>query len=124
MNPFTDHYPGGFRRQHPYGNLQPFPGPVNNRHRALSSLRSAKNLNRSTVERVERIEDLDFSVFCTQGTVGVGVFIPMSTVSSLLADSRSTIRDGFDPTIASFFLARCCGAAFVASSSPVSSPPF
>ena len=75
MNPFTDHYPGGFRRQHPYGNLQPSPGPVNNRHRALSSLWSAKNLNRGTVERVERIEDLDFSVFCTQGTVGVGVAI-------------------------------------------------
>jgi len=79
MNPFTDHYSGGFRRQHPYGNLQPLPGTINDRHRALSSLRSAKDLNGSIVERVERIEDLDFSVFCTQGTVGVGVIILMFT---------------------------------------------
>ena len=121
MNPFTDHYPSGFRRQHPYGNLQPLPGTVNDRHRALSSRRSAKDLNGSTVERMERIEDLDFSVFCTQGIVGVGVFIPMSTVSSLPAGSRSTILDGFDPALASCFPARCCVACFVASSSPASS---
>ena len=94
MNPFTDHYLGGFQRQHPYGNLQPFPGPVINRHRALSSLRSAKNLNRCTVERVERIEDLDLSVFCTQGTVGVGVSIPTFTVSFPPAGSRLTTVTG------------------------------
>jgi hypothetical protein len=94
MNPFTDHYPGGFRRQHPYGNLQPLPGPVNNRHRALSSLRSAKDPNGGTVERVERIEDLDFNVFCTQGTVGVGVCIPTFTVSFPPADSRLTTVAG------------------------------
>src|SRR5271167_4550167 len=94
MSPFTDHYPGGFRRQHPYGNLQPLPSPVNNRHRALSSLRSAKDLNGSTAERVKRIEDLDFSVFCTQGTVGVGVCIPTFTVSFPPADSRLTTVTG------------------------------
>jgi hypothetical protein len=31
------------------------------------------------MERVKRIEDLDLSIFCTQGTVGVGVIIRMST---------------------------------------------
>src|SRR5271165_2345587 len=123
MSPFTDHYPGGFRRQHPYGNLQPLPSPVNNRHRALSSLRSAKDLNGSTAERVKRIEDLDFSVFCTQGTVGVGVFIPMFTVSSLPVACRWITPTGFHPALASFFPARCCVACFVASSWPVSSPP-
>ena len=107
MNPFTDHYPGGFRRQHPYGNLQPFPGPVNNRHRAISSLRSAKNLNRCTMERVERIEDLDLGVFCTQGTVGVGVFIPMSTVSSPPVDSRWITPTGSTPATLSFFPSKC-----------------
>jgi hypothetical protein len=80
MNPFADRYAAGFRRQHPYGNLQPLPGPVKDRHRTLSSLRSAKDLKGSTMEGVERIEDLDLSVFCTQGTVGVGVTIPTFTV--------------------------------------------
>src|SRR5256885_15615434 len=88
MNPLTDHYPGGFRRQHPYGNLQPLPGPVKHRDRAISSLRSAKDLNGSTVEGVERIEDMNLTVFCTQGTVGVGVLILTSTVSFLAAASR------------------------------------
>ncbi len=118
MNPFTDHYLGGFRRQHPYGNLQPLPGPVNDRHRAISSLRSAKDLNGSTVERVERIKDLDFSVFCTQGTVGVGVFIPMSIASFPPADSPAITPAGFGLVHASFSLSLYCGAYFVASSSP------
>ena len=94
MNPFTDHYPSGFRRQHPYRNLQPLPGTINDRHRALSSRRSAKDLNGSTVERVERIEDLDFSVFCTQGTVGVGVHTRTSTVSYRVVDYRWITRGG------------------------------
>src|SRR5664280_659422 len=101
MNPFTDHYPGGFRRQHPYGNLQPLPGPVNNRHRALSSLRSAK-ANGGTVERVERIEDLDFNVFCTQGTVGVGVIILMCTAWCRAGDSHPIIDAGLRAVTSSF----------------------
>jgi hypothetical protein len=28
MNPFADDCPGGFRRQHPYRNLQPLAGTV------------------------------------------------------------------------------------------------
>ena len=103
MNPFTDHYSGGFRRQHPYGNLQPLPGTINDRHRALSSLRSAKDLNGSIVERVERIEDLDFSVFCTQGTVGVGVDTRTSTVSCPVVDCRLTTRSGSARHPASFY---------------------
>ena len=94
MDPFTDRYPGGFRRQHPYGNLQPLPSSVNNRHRALSALRSAKDPNGSIVERVERIENLDFSVFCTQGTVGVGVDTRTSTVSYPVVDCRLITRGG------------------------------
>ena len=76
MNPFTDHYPGGFRRQHPYGNLQPLPGPVNDRHRAISSLRSAKDLNGGIVERVERIEDLDLQCLLHSGYCGRGCLHP------------------------------------------------
>ena len=79
MNSFADHYTGGFRRQHPYRNFQSFPSPVNDRHRAVCSFRFAKDPNDNTVEGVKRVEDLDLSVFCTQGTVGVGVIIPIST---------------------------------------------
>jgi hypothetical protein len=103
MNPLTDLYSGGFRRQHPYGNLQPLPGPVNNRHRALSSLWSAKDLNGSIVERVERIEDLDFRVFCTQGTVGVGVDTRTSTVSYPVGDCRLITRGGLARHPTSFY---------------------
>ena len=106
MNPFTDHYPGGFRRQHPYGNLQTFPGPVNNRHRAISSLRSAKDPNRGTVERVERIEDLDFSAFCTQGTVGVGVIILMCIAWCRAGDYQPIIDAGFRAATSSFCRSR------------------
>ena len=79
MSLLADHYLGGFWREHPYGNLQPLPTPVNDRHRAVCSFRFAKDPNDNTVEGVKRVEDLDLSVFCTQGTVGVGVIIPIST---------------------------------------------
>lgn len=46
------------------------------------------------MEGVERIEDLDLSIFRAQGIVGVGVFTPMSTVSFPPADSRWTIVAG------------------------------
>jgi hypothetical protein len=79
MSLLADHYLGGFWREHPYRNLQPLPTPVNDRHRAVFPFRSAKDLNGSALERMKRIEDLDLTIFWTQGIVGVGVFIPMST---------------------------------------------
>src|ERR1700740_2575530 len=79
MSLLADHYLGGFWREHPYGNLQPLPTPVNDRHRAVFPFRSAKDLNGSTLERMKRIEDLDLTIFWTQGIVGVGVFILMFT---------------------------------------------
>ena len=94
MSLFTDHCPGGFRRQHPHRNLQPPPGLVNDGDRAVFPLRSAKDLNGSTLERMKRIEDLDLTIFWTQGIVGVGVFIPTFTVSFPPADSRWTIVAG------------------------------
>jgi len=75
MSLLADHYLGGFRREHPHGNLQPLPTPVNDRHRAVFPFRSAKDLNGSTMERMKRIEDLDLTIFWTQGIVGVGVLI-------------------------------------------------
>jgi hypothetical protein len=94
MSLLADHYLGGFWREHPYGNLQPLPTPVNDRHRAVFPFRSAKDLNGSTLERMKRIENLDLTIFWTQGIVGVGVFIPTFTVSFPLADSPWTIVDG------------------------------
>src|ERR1700747_1302874 len=91
MSLLADHYLGGFWREHPSGNLQPLPTPVNDRHRAVFPFRSAKDLNGSTLERMKRIEDLDLTIFWTQGIVGVGVFIPTFTVSFPPADSLLTI---------------------------------
>ena len=79
MSLFADHYPGSFRRQHPYGNLEPSPGLVNDTDRAISPLRPAHDLKGRTIEWVKTVEDVDVRGFCTQGTVGVGAIIPMST---------------------------------------------
>ena len=95
MNLFADHCPGGFRRQHPHRNLQPPPGLVNDGDCTISPLRPAHDLKGRTTEWVKTVEDVDVRGFCTQGTVGVGVFIPMSTVSSPLADSPAITPAGF-----------------------------
>jgi hypothetical protein len=124
MSLFADHYSGGFRREHPYGNLQPLPAPVDDRHRAVSPFRSAKDLNGSTMERMKRIEDLDLTIFWTQGIVGVGVFIPMSTASSRRAGSRSITPAGFGLTLDSFSPSMCSGGYFAESSSTGSSRLF
>ncbi len=46
------------------------------------------------MEGVKRIEDLDLSIFCTQGTVVVGVFIPTCIVSFPRVGSRRIIGAG------------------------------
>jgi hypothetical protein len=81
MNSLADPYPAAVGRQHPYGNLQPLPGVVDDRNRAISPLRLAKDLNSGPIERVERIEHLDLSVFRTQGIVDVDVIMPTSITS-------------------------------------------
>jgi hypothetical protein len=118
MSLLADHYLGGFWREHPYGNLQPLPTPVNDRHRAVFPFRSAKDLNGSTLERMKRIENLDLTIFWTQGIMGVGVLILMSTVSSLPADSRPTAPAGFIPAIPSSCPCMYSVASSAASSSP------
>src|SRR5215467_16000811 len=118
MSLLADHYLGGFRRKHPYGNLQPLPTPVNNRHRAVFPFRSAKDLNGSTLERMKRIEDLDFTIFWTQGIVGVGVIIPMSIVWFRPADCRSIAITGSRHARTSFFPSKCASASFGESFSP------
>jgi hypothetical protein len=94
MNSLADSYPAAVGRQHPYGNLQPLPGVVDDRYRAISPLRLAKDLNGGPIERVKRIEDLDLSVFRTQGIVGVDVLTRMSTVSCPAAVCRRITATG------------------------------
>lgn len=95
MNLFADHRPGGFRRHHPHRNLQPPPPLVNDADRTISPLRPAHDLKGRTTEWMKTVEDVDVRGFCTQGTVGVGVFIPIFTVSFLRAGSHPIIVDGF-----------------------------
>jgi Putative transposase len=95
MNSLADLYPAAIGRQHPYGNLQPLPGLIDDRYRAISPLRLANDLNGGPTERVERIEDLNLSVFRAQGIVGVGVCILISTASFPLAASTQATLTGF-----------------------------
>jgi len=46
------------------------------------------------MERMKKIEDLDLTIFWTQGIVGVGVCIPTFTVSFPRAGSHPIIVDG------------------------------
>jgi len=72
-------YLDALRQQHPYRNLQPPPGWVDDRDRAVSPLRPADDLKPSTMEWVEWIDDLDMRVFRAQGIVGVDGIILTST---------------------------------------------
>jgi hypothetical protein len=112
MSLLADHYLGGFWREHPYGNLQPLPTPVNDRHRAVFPFRSAKDLNGSALERMKRIEDLDLTIFWTQGIVGVGVFIPTCIVSSQAAGCLRTVPVGSPAALASSCRSEFCPDCF------------
>ena len=69
------------RQQHPDGNLQSPPGWVHDTDRPISPLRSAKDLEGSTMKRVEGVEDLNNRIIsiCAQGIVGVCATTRMST---------------------------------------------
>ena len=69
---------GALWQQHPDGNLQSPPGWVHDTDRPISPLRSAKDLEGSTMKRVEGVEDLNSRIICicAQGIVGVGATIP------------------------------------------------
>src|SRR5260370_11105218 len=95
MNSLADSYPAAVGRQHPYGNLQPLPGLVDDRHRPISPLRLAKDLNGGPIERVKRIENLDLSVFRTPGIVGVGVLTRISIALCPAAVCRRSTPVGF-----------------------------
>ena len=90
-------------REHPNRNLQSRAGSVNDGDRPIAPLRPAVNLKGSTVERVERIEDLDLRALRTQGIVGGGLLIPTCTVSYPPGACLQTTRAGFIPNTTSSF---------------------
>ena len=70
---------GALRQQHPDGNLQSPPGWIHDTDRPISPLRSAKDLQESTMKRVKGVEDLNICIIGAQGIVGVGAITPIST---------------------------------------------
>ena len=73
MRSFGDHDLGAFPQQHPDWNFQPPPAWVHDTDRPISSLRSAKDPQGSTMKRVKGVEDLNIRAVRAQGFVGVGV---------------------------------------------------
>ena len=61
---------GALRQQHPDGNLQSPPGWIHDTDRSIFALRSAKDLQGSTMKRMKGVEDLN--MIRAQGIVGVG----------------------------------------------------
>lgn len=94
---------GRIRQQHPQRNLQTPPRWIADRDRAVSLLWSADNPKSGTMERVERIEDLDVLGFCAQGTVDAGGTTRMSIVPCPPADYLRTGRHGSHPARKSSF---------------------
>ena len=70
---------GALWQQHPDGNLQSPPSWVHDTDRPISPLRSAKDLEGSTLKRVEGVEDMNSRIICAQGIVGVGAIIRTCT---------------------------------------------
>ena len=68
---------GALRQQHPDGNLQSPPGWIHDTHRPIFALRSAKDLQGSTMKRMKGVEDLN--MIRAQGIVGVGAIIRTCT---------------------------------------------
>jgi len=67
---------GALRQQHPDGNLQSPPGWIHDTDRSIFALRSAKDLQGSTMKRMKGVEDLN--MIRAQGIVGVGTTIRTS----------------------------------------------
>jgi len=68
---------GALRQQHPDRNLQSTSGGVHDTDRPIFALRSAKDLQGSTVKRVKGVEDLN--MIRAPGIVGVDAITRTST---------------------------------------------
>ena len=70
---------GALPQQHPDRNLQPPPGWIHDTDRTIPPLRSANDLQGSTMKRVKGVEDLNIRIIRAQGIVGVGAIIRTCT---------------------------------------------
>ena len=86
---------GAILQQHPHRNFQASPRWVDDRDRAISSLRPADHLKGGAMERVESVENLDGRVFYAQGIVSVDACIPTFTAPFPQAEYRQTTVVGF-----------------------------
>jgi len=104
------------RREHPHRNLQSSPRCVDDGNRSVSPLGPADNLKGYSMQRVERVEDLDIFVLRTQGIVSADGFIPICIVWFRPAVSPPITSAGSTPAIASFSPFRFWLGFFEASS--------
>jgi len=79
VRPFRDVDLGAIPRQHPDRDFQPPPACVNDADGPISPLRSAEDLQGSTMKRVKGVENLNLRIIRTQGIVGVGAITRIST---------------------------------------------
>jgi len=105
---FSDRDLGAFWQQHPNWNFQPLPDWVHDTDRAISSLRSSKDLQGNTMERVKGVEDLNVRIVRAQGIVGVGVITRICTAWCPGAGSHRMVRAGPPAAPASSCRSRCC----------------
>ena len=88
---------GALRQQHPDGNLQSPPGRVHDTDRPIFALRSAKDLQGSTMQRMKGVEDPN--MIRAQGIVGVGATIRTPMSSYRAAASRPNASTVFSSTV-------------------------
>ena len=72
MRPFRDVDLSAIPRQHPDRDFQAPPACVNDADGPISPLRSAEDLQGSTMKRVKGVENLNLRIIRAQGIVGVG----------------------------------------------------
>ena len=83
---------------------------------SASPLRSAKDLEGSTMKRVEGVDDLNSRIICAQGIVGVGATIRTRISSHRMAASRSMASIGLPADPASSCPSECSHASSAVSS--------
>jgi len=74
VRPFRDVDLSAIPRQHPDRDFQAPPACVNDADGPISPLRSAEDLQGSTMKRVKGVENLNLRIIRAPGIVGVGAF--------------------------------------------------
>ena len=107
---------GALGQQHPDRNLQSPPGWVHDTDRPIFALRSAKDLQGSTMKRMKGVEDLNIGMIRAQGIVSVGATIRTPISSYRAAASRPMASTGLPADPVSFCPCGCSHASSAACS--------